>query len=114
MPLSVLSALSRLGLDPRDEAARLTDLARDAAADQLARTIAQLPGRQWASWETRNIADRLVALLPGAPDRARNGPATGSEPRQAGSWIQGLLICLLLAGAVIASLAASGTLFVGQ
>jgi hypothetical protein len=43
IPLSVLSALSRLGLDPRGEAARLSDLAGEAAADQLAWTIARLP-----------------------------------------------------------------------
>lgn len=41
MPLSVLSALSRLDLDPHDEAARLSDLADDAAAAQQARTIAR-------------------------------------------------------------------------
>jgi hypothetical protein len=35
VPLSVLSALSRLGLDPRDEAARLAHLTKEAAADQL-------------------------------------------------------------------------------
>jgi hypothetical protein len=37
MPLSMLSALSRLGLDPRDEAVRLAHLTKEAAADQLAR-----------------------------------------------------------------------------
>src|SRR5947209_3742254 len=42
VPLSVLSALSRLGLDPRDEAARLSRLTREAAAEQLARMIARL------------------------------------------------------------------------
>ncbi len=34
IPLSVLSALARLGLDPRDEAVRLAHLTREAAADQ--------------------------------------------------------------------------------
>jgi hypothetical protein len=34
-PLSVLSALSRLDLDPRDEAARLSHLTKEAAAEQL-------------------------------------------------------------------------------
>ena len=42
VPLSVLSALSRLDLDPRDEAARLSHLTKETAADQLARMIAGL------------------------------------------------------------------------
>ena len=42
VPLSVLSALSRLDLDPRDEAARLSHLTKEAAADQLASMIARL------------------------------------------------------------------------
>jgi hypothetical protein len=49
-PLSVLSALSRLGLDPRDEAARLSRLTKEAAADQLARMIARLSDRRWTLW----------------------------------------------------------------
>ena len=40
--MSVLSALSRLDLDPRDEAARLSRLTKEAAADQLANMIARL------------------------------------------------------------------------
>jgi hypothetical protein len=46
IPLSVLSALSRLGLDPRDEAARLSHLTKEAAADQLARMLALIGGTQ--------------------------------------------------------------------
>ena len=43
IPLSVLSALARLGLDPRNEAARLSHLTREAAASQLGRLFAELP-----------------------------------------------------------------------
>src|SRR6202035_5369162 len=64
IPLSVLSALSRLDMDPRREAARLSHLARDAAVDQLARMIARLPDRHWTTLEIRKIAAGLVALLP--------------------------------------------------
>jgi len=38
-PLSVLSALSRLDLDPRDEAARLSHLTKETAAEQLVHPI---------------------------------------------------------------------------
>jgi hypothetical protein len=41
IPLSVLSALARLGVDPRDEATRLSHLTSKTAASQLARMFAR-------------------------------------------------------------------------
>ena len=76
MPLSVLSALSRLGLEPRDEAARLAHLTRDAAADQLARMIARLSDRRWSQSEALRIANGLIERLP-------TGNDAGKAPRQA-------------------------------
>ena len=43
-PLSILSALARLGMDPWGEAARLADMPRAAAASALAVILAKLPG----------------------------------------------------------------------
>jgi len=106
VPLSVLSALSRLGLDPRDEAARLSALTKEAAADQLARMIARLSDR-WTLSETRKMAVRLIERLPTAPaskpDRVKTG--FGSVP---GSWQSSFLVYLglalaLLVGGFIAS-----------
>lgn len=62
--VTMLSALSRLGIDPWEEAARLASLPRDAAAEALVATILQLPDRTGASAEVPTIAVRLVALLP--------------------------------------------------
>jgi len=45
--LTVLTALTRLGLDPWQEAARLSDLPRETAARALAVTIAMLPEGDW-------------------------------------------------------------------
>src|SRR5260370_9167090 len=73
-PLSVLSALSRLGLDPRDEAARLAALTKEAAADQLARMIVRLSDR-WTLSETRRMAARLIERLPPSPAGPPPGPA---------------------------------------
>jgi len=42
MPLNVMSGLTRLGLDPWEEAARLAVLPKALAADTLAPTIARL------------------------------------------------------------------------
>ena len=41
--LSVVSALTRLGVDPWEEAARLTPLPKARAAETLAKLIARLP-----------------------------------------------------------------------
>ena len=47
MPLSVLSALARLDIDPWEEAAELSELPKDTATQRLASLIARLPGGQW-------------------------------------------------------------------
>ena len=107
VPLSVLSALSRLGLDPRDEAARLSALTKEAAADQLARMIARLSDR-WTLSETRKIAVRLIDRLPtspaGKPDRLAGA---GSAP---GASESSFLIYLALAVALVIGLFACGFL----
>jgi hypothetical protein len=69
MPLTVLSALSRLDVDPWEEAAELSELPKDTAAQRLASLIARLPGGRWAQDATA-IADRLIELL---PRRSRSG-----------------------------------------
>ena len=63
-PLSVLSALARLGIDPWQEAAELARLPRETAIERLAFSIAALPDRASAHPEQGTIAARLIALLP--------------------------------------------------
>jgi len=62
--LTVLSALTRLGIDPWQEAARLADMPRDAAIRSFAVTIAGLPSGDWTASDTTAIAARLVGWLP--------------------------------------------------
>jgi hypothetical protein len=64
LPLTVLSALTRLGIDPWQEAARLTDLPRELAAQALAEVIAKLPGKTFKAAGPAAIAARLVRWLP--------------------------------------------------
>jgi hypothetical protein len=64
LPLTVLSALTRLGMDPWQEAARLTDLPRESAAQALAEMIAKLPGKAFKAPGPAAIATRLVRWLP--------------------------------------------------
>jgi hypothetical protein len=74
-PLSVVSALARLDIDPWQEATELTQLPRDTAVQRLAALLTKLPGGGPANSDSHTIAQRLIALLPG-----RIGPASGSSP----------------------------------
>ncbi len=65
--LTVLSALSREGLDPWSEAADWSQQPRDIAARRLASIIAALPDGDWSGADSLTIAVRLVALLPHRP-----------------------------------------------
>jgi hypothetical protein len=64
IPISVVSVLARLGLDPREEAGRLSSLGNREAVEQLARLIAEVPGGFRPLGEARLLADDLVGLLP--------------------------------------------------
>jgi len=82
MTLSVISALTRLDIDPWREAARLSDLSMEKAVQALAPIIARLPGGQWAPADAPAIAARLVAFLPRREIVARSGTtASGGAGR---------------------------------
>ncbi|MGO9546604.1 MAG: hypothetical protein ACLPPF_17640 [Rhodomicrobium sp.] len=66
-PLSVLSVLARLGIDPWEEAARLTQLPRLTAAERLASLIAATPGAPSAYLDAATVSERLISLLPSPP-----------------------------------------------
>jgi hypothetical protein len=115
--LTVLSALTRLQVDPWQEAARLANLSPDAASRALAATFARLPELNWKADDAAAAARRLVALLPAAAVRAvpltaeaaaadrkaaRRRPA--SPPAAAGTkpaWIKWLFWLALAAAALI-------------
>ncbi|HJU17052.1 MAG TPA: hypothetical protein VJ770_11350 [Stellaceae bacterium] len=73
VPLSMISALTRLGLDPWEEAGRLSSLSRSEAVEQLARLIAEVPGAGRPLAEARDIAGHFIGLLPGRR-RSRSPP----------------------------------------
>jgi len=64
IPLSVVSALARLDVDPWEEAARLAAMPGEAATQRLSALIASLPAEAATDPERRTTAARLVALLP--------------------------------------------------
>jgi hypothetical protein len=104
MPLNVVSALTRLGLDPWDEAARLAALPRALAAETLAPIIARLPIDRPQLSDNLTISRRLVELLPG-----RQRPASPSRERVSAKdkkyfRVMILLGCVALALAILSSI----------
>jgi hypothetical protein len=100
--LTVLSALTRLGVDPWGEAARLSDLPREAAARALAAAIAALPEGEWKVSDSWAIAARLVDRLPGRGSTAPRPPqAESSMNLKKKSAMAAWLISAVLLAAVL-------------
>ena len=107
IPLSMISALTRLGLDPWQEAGRLSSLSSREAVEQLARLIAEVPGIFRPLGETREIAGGLVGLLPKRDDRRasarqvqiRSRYSRPTLPRPSQFWVA----CFVFAAAVLLS-----------
>jgi len=102
--LSVVSALTRLGLDPWEQAARLTPLPKARAAEALATLIARLPIRRTLSSDDLAISQRLVELLPdqkSAPLQGRERVAAGQK-KYWGAMI--VLASVALGAAILSSL----------
>ena len=99
MLLTVLSGLTRLGYDPWQEAARLTDLPRPVAVQALAATIVRLPEARDALSEARTIATRLANLLPQRRVIPRSGGEAGNRKKmkfRTGVWLAGLVFAVTL------------------
>jgi hypothetical protein len=63
-PLSVLSALARLDLDPWEAAAQLAELPESAACAKLSSMLADLPGAPAMRQDREAFCARSVRLLP--------------------------------------------------
>lgn len=112
IPLSVVSALARLGLDPREEAGRLSSLSHREAIEQLAQLIAKLPGTFRTPGEARGIAGPLVDLLPTHDASPTSAPQIQIRPsirrapplRSSHFWV----ICFVVAAAALVCALAHG------
>jgi hypothetical protein len=104
MPLNVVSGLTRLGLDPWEEASRLAALPRALAAEKLAPIIARLSLERPEPLDNLAISRLLVELLP------EHGRATSPDPQQSDAkgkkYIQAMVVlsCLALGAAVLFSM----------
>ena len=107
VPLTTVSALTRLGLDPWEEAGRLSSLNKDEAVEQFARLIVELPDIRRPLPEARELAVGLVALLPKhsptrmAEPQVRQRPMRARKLKLKLSVSQVGLICLVLSAAAV-------------
>jgi hypothetical protein len=108
-PLSVLSALARLNVDPWQEAVNLAGMSRDAAATRLTALIAALPNEPTEGISANSTAAHLVALLPKAAGFTVGSSdsvfaAVGPQRAQIRFALGALAILALIALALSASL----------
>ncbi len=80
MPLSVVSLLGRMDLDPWVEAASLASLSPEAAAQKLALHLRALPDQSMLHRDPDGAATRLIALLPRRNDANRQPSAEWQPP----------------------------------
>ncbi len=103
MELSVLSALSRRGLDPWQEAQRLAQLPQFAATDGLAQILGTVPAVQALRLDVKAIASRLVALLP-ARGAVAAGPTAlkpGATPMQVPRGLTLVVMAAIFGGMLV-------------
>jgi hypothetical protein len=104
MPLSVLSALTRLGVDPWEEAGRLAALPKALAAEAMASMIARFPIARPLRSDNLAVGRRLVELLPehqqtGLPTREQTA---GNDKRYFHALM--LIGCLALGVAMLTAI----------
>jgi hypothetical protein len=103
-PLTVLSVLARLDIDPWVEAARLAQLPGEVAARTLAGLISALPNGSATPQDSGTIAARLITLLPrrsergiAAPRAPFGGPSVIRIPDRATIVARAVLCLIFLA-----------------
>ena len=111
IPLSMISALTQLDLDPWDEAGRLSSMARQEAVERLSDLILRLPGMHRPSSEAQQIAAGLIdtlpthGIVPGPPEEGRHGPKNIAPGKT--FWI---MTCLAFAAAAFLMMMTQGDL----
>jgi len=110
IPLSMISALTQLDLDPWDEAGRLSSMAKQEAVERLTGLILRLPGLHRPSSEAQQIAAGLIDTLPThgivrcPTEEGRRAPKNIASGKT--FWV----ICLALAAAAFLLMMTQGNL----
>jgi hypothetical protein len=111
-PLSILSALARLGMDPWGEATRLANLPRAAAASALATILARLPRNEQELPDYAELSQHLVQFLPeGGSTPPTSQPQSGRMDSIARFADVQKLVLILGLTAVLIILQVNGWLF---
>jgi hypothetical protein len=109
-PLTVMSALARLDIDPWAEAAALAALSKAAAIARLSALLGPLPGAPSTKPDRENLCQRVLCLLPGAPAAVRLpqpvAPTAASfgamaRARPMASFVGWMVIAALIGAAVL-------------
>jgi len=99
MPISVISALARLDLDPWTEAAELANMPAVGAAERLSALLAGVAAQP----DRETVAARLIGLLP-TPVKTSAKPGVHTADALGSRYVQSLGIMWLI---ILASMAAS-------
>jgi hypothetical protein len=109
-PLSVMSALARLDIDPWQEAASLATLSKGAAITRLSTLLGPLPGAPSTKPDREGLCQRALGLLPAQYGTARHlagglAPAgktrTGAGPTASSLLFLGWIVIAGLIGASV-------------
>ena len=115
IPLSMMSALAQLDLDPWEEAGRLSNLAKQEAIERLTGLILRLPSMRRPSSEAQQIAAELVDALP--MHKSEAGPAQEirrAPPRNIASGKAFWFICVAVAAIAFFLMLSQGDLPFGD
>lgn len=104
MPLSVISALTRLGVDPWEEAGRLAALPKALAAEAMASMIAGFPIARPLRSDNLTVSQRLVELLPKHPQAGLPTREQTAEKNKRYFRALMVLVCLALGVAVLTAI----------
>ncbi|MHC1944144.1 hypothetical protein IF803_07125 [Bradyrhizobium sp. UFLA06-06] len=88
MQISVLSALTRIDVDPWEEAACLDGMAGTRARKRFVAVLDKVSGQNWSGPQKEEVASRLLGLLPSFKGTANSTPASEISLR--------LLFCLVI------------------
>ena len=94
-PVSVISALARLDLDPWTEAAELASMPAAGAAERLSSLLAGVSDGPAALPDRETLAARLVGLLP-TPVKTNAKPGAGTAAVLGSPYLQSLGVMWLI------------------
>ena len=108
-PLTILSVLARLGMDPWIEAARLTKMPKAALIDSLANSISQMPLSPQALTDARTTATRLIQLLPSQVLSPLKRETISFQKFAIPRWVPYAVVVVALASAIVFEMMPSAT-----